>query len=231
MIAEFYGLPGSGKSTQVNLIKEHFPDKTELIVFSKKILSKKNINNIFTGEFISFSFKLLRLWILKLISIKSDIFKKKKFKDELTTAFYFEALYLEFMYLRDNEKYDTLYIVDHGLFQCLASLVWDKEKLNKKSDQVMLHIIKNFGSSIYYVYISGCENEELYNRIMNRDVEIRLKSYKKEDAFKVFDNLRDLFSKTERLLSDEGKTIRIENSSGIDAGFDKLCEFFKIKGE
>ena len=231
MIAEFYGLPGSGKSTLVNLIKERYPEKAELIVFSKKIFTKKNIRYIFSAEFIAFHFKLMRLWFLKLFTMKTELFSKKGFRDELKTAVYFTALYLEFMYLRQHDDGGKLYIVDHGLIQCLSSLVWDKKNINRRSDSLIRYIDKRFSKKVDYVYTAGCGVEETYNRIMDREWPIRLHSYRREDGLAILENLEDLFEKAKEIFSESGSVVYIDNSLDKAEGFGKLCDYFNIKGE
>lgn len=231
MIAEFYGLPGSGKSTLVNHIKESFPEKAELIVFSKKIFSKKNMRSIFSFEFIAFFFKLMRLWFLKLFTMKTELFSKKGFRDEMKTALYFTALYLEFMYLRAHDGGGKLYIVDHGLIQCLSSLVWDKKNINRRSDSLIKYIAKNFSDKVDYVYIAGCGAEETYNRIMGREWPIRLHSYGREDGLEILRNLEDLFEKTKDIFSESGRVLFVDNSFDEAEEFRKLCDYFDLKRE
>ena len=229
MIAEFYGLPGSGKSTQVNLMKEKFPEKIELIVFSKKLFRKRNIRNIFSLEFIGFFFKLLRLWIVKITTMKTELFNKKSFRDEFKTAFYFASLYLEFMYLREHDSDETLYILDHGLIQCLSSLVWDKKNVCEKSDSIINYIAEHFSQSVDYVYIAGCGAEETYKRIMGRKWVIRLHSYSRDDGIGILNNIENLFNKAQSVFKEKGRLLFIDNSSGINEQHKKLCDYYNLQ--
>ena len=124
--------------------------------------------------------------------MKTELFNKKSFRDEFKTAFYFASLYLEFMYLREHDSDDKLYIVDHGLIQCLSSLVWDKKNVCEKSDSIINYIAEHFSQSVDYVYIAGCGAEETYKRIMGRKWVIRLHSYSRDDGIGILNNIEKL---------------------------------------
>lgn len=213
------------------MIKEKSPEKVELIVFSKKIFTKKNIRNIFSKEFIMFHFKLMRLWFLKLFTMKTELFSKKGFRDELKTAVYFTALYLEFMYLREHDSGDKLYIVDHGLIQCLSSLVWDKQNITRKSDSIIKYISAHFSGKVRYVYTAGCGVEETYSRIMGRKWPIRLHAYSREDGIEILRNLENLFEKAKDIFSGNGSVLFIDNACDKAENLAELCGCFGIESE
>ncbi len=211
------------------MIKDSFPEKAELIVFSKNIFTKKNMRNIFTLEFTAFFCGLMRLWFLKLFTMKKELFSKTSIRDESKTALYFTALYLEFMYLRAHDNGEKLYIVDHGLIQCLSSLVWDKENISRRSDKLITYVAEHFAQNVDYVYTAGCGAEETYRRVEERGRHTRLNYYSREEGLDILRNLENLFEKTNEILGRNGRVVEIDNSLDIQTGFEKLCEHFNLQ--
>ena len=220
MIAEFYGLPGSGKTTHMKLLKENFPDKVEIIILKKNIFTSSNVKNIFSREFISFFFKMIKLWFAK----------KHKEKYDFKALYYFCSLYLDFMILRVRDD-GKIYAVDHGLLQCVSSLVWDDRRLIEKSVPLLRHIVDHFGEYVDFVYLYGSDQSELYDRIINRKYMVRLKNYSREDAYRVLENQDILFKKAESLIREKHKTVSIDSTDDVMTNFDRICGYFNIKGE
>gem|GEM_PF-5184300 len=214
MIVEFFGLPCTGKTTNMKMLCDRFPDRAEIFCLANARRKANRLRFVCSREYISFFAKTVLLWLGK----------KKKTRYDIKTLYYYFLLYREMMRLRGLEGDGRLYVADHGLVQNLASLVWDDERLLKKAGKLLEHVAKYFGASVTYIYLCGSDPDELYDRILRRPVDIRLKGFDREAALGIMTRQEELFGKAAVILGERGRAVKIDSSADLEKNFGRICE-------
>ena len=215
MLIEFFGLPGTGKTTTMQILTARYPTRIRDLNTLPPVPGKRR--GIFTAEFCAFFFKLLRLWIPK----------RRKERYDGKALYYFCSMYLTLMALRDRGTED-LYVTDHGLLQCLSSVVWDDVRGIARADALLRHIVRSFDAETSYVYLSGSDADTLYNRIIGRSNIVRLKSYDRASAVAVLTRQDALFEKAARYAA-QGQLLRLDSRAEQNENAEKLCRYFNLK--
>ena len=153
MIVDFFGLPGTGKTT---LDKEI---QSRLIVSPLK--TKYYIKQLFAKDSLAFMWKLLK--ILKA--------KKKKESRDIQTIKTIIAVYNRYMGECKNLSHkNEIRIYDNGIAQSLLSLVWMDYKLKPLLDDVFSFLQKQFkkNKGLAFVYAYNNDMDLIKNRIYDR---------------------------------------------------------------
>lgn len=151
---EFYGLPGSGKTTIVKELQKEFKNKEiEGVIF-------------YTGQpkFSLYNVAKKVVSILYLI-VSGDVFKNAtidmiKIHSRIGMRLLFNFLWLKSLYLR-FEKKDAIVVMDQGMVQSFWSLLYDSE------EQLP---VRNYNQSfeVYLVHLS-LPYEIWSNRLLSRE--------------------------------------------------------------
>lgn len=158
MIIEFYGLPGAGKSTSTNILKERYFHKKK-IYYSNDIMeeiqktkikhiktkNRKDIKEHTFSEVIELcmylkSKKMIINWVKLWLMLKSPF------------SFFVRALEIMTLYQFCEEHYkDDIILVDHGIAQNLISLVYINPV--KSIDKFSKYASNVINKNTYYVHI------------------------------------------------------------------------------
>ncbi len=182
MIVEFFGLPASGKTTNMKSFLEKNNSSVSLMDYCYNNKKAITFFSIFTKEFISYYILVISLFIKK----------KHKTSRDFTILYYFACIYLRYMRCRKEKKYD-FYLNDHGIIQNIASVLWNEENLIEQCGKIILHIEKYFKDEIIYIYTANSDNSNIFSRITRRGFKIRLYSLTFEEAEKVLNVQRKFF--------------------------------------
>ena len=175
MIFEFFGLPGSGKTTLCKSLCEEddFSYLPNIGFFDKG----KVIFTFFSVHFILYFFDSLVLYFL------SENKNKKIF-------FLLISTYIKYQII---SKYysDRKYCVDHGIIQTISSMNFYK----LTSEKIVFRIIRRMNKmkNVKTIYVYSNDLHRIYERIIEREESKRITSLSKEQAFSVLSIHLDLF--------------------------------------
>lgn len=210
MILEFYGLPGTGKSTIVSSLIGANP-MISFIPDGKSIAKSRLIKNMLTVEFVRF------YWL-------SVILYKKKGHDDVARGSlkFMLRTYLKYMCLRKDA---AIYCNDHGIYQCLSSLVWEDEKLVEDAVRIAEYVSSKFSDSVLFIFAENSNFDEVLKRNVDRNKTRRLGTLKLSDQRKLLSLQRSMF----RRFCDSGKkhncTFEIDTMQSVDHSSNTIIEF------
>lgn len=216
MIIEFYGLPASGKTTDMKAVLEKYENAVDLTEYSKKISKVKKLPYIFAPEFISFFFKAAALFIKK----------KNKASCDFKIFAVFCIIYIRYMYCRKDRTYDY-YLIDHGIVQNTVSAMFCDDFLASQGLKLIAHLGKHFKDETSFIYTVNSDSENTYSRIKNRKTEIRLKNYSFEEAAKVLEIQTGVFEKLTAEAEKSFRLVRIDSLDSFENCFKKICGFIE----
>lgn len=212
MTAEFFGLPGSGKTTLIGSLTWE-----ENSVFLKKRRGKNiskisHFRNALTPEFLSFS---LHCGLLVLS-------KKEKAKEDWGFVRSMMRLYLIYMWERDcGERGYHCY--DHGFIQFFSSLVWTEYHTRDRALRLAEQFCRNMNGSVKLVYLQSENYEEIYERMVNRGEFRRiLQLLDREKAMELLKFQNDFFNDVYAMAEEYGMVIRLDAMDTIQNNMDAL---------
>lgn len=221
MIIEFFGLPGTGKTTIMNNIINISLQQDGNI---KKSISGKELGYInclksfFSFEFFCFVFKFIHILIKKKNINKYDIISVK----------YMIKIYVIYMQIRDYGDNGEYYCWDHGLLQSIISLFWDNETLDKVIFfDLITYVINKFNDKILFIYTKNDDVNELYNRIITRKQKIRLYFLPKEEVIRILE-IQQKFLKEISLLLKSNFIIEVDTNENIKINLSKIFQMINI---
>ncbi len=218
MIVEFFGLPGTGKTTYLNMLMARYPQQTVQFFMAKRMLTAAHLPMLFSREWVSFFTKLLALWLGK----------RRKVKYDFRVLYDFCRMYLRYMELRGAPG-DTVYLSDHGLVQCISSLVWDDPRGVTLAQPMLRQIGTYFGQSVQFFCLTEPDDARLDQRMRERRFEVRLKHFAEADAFRVLDAQRVLFDAAAETLQTKDGIPVLDGASSLDENFRKICALLQIQ--
>lgn len=214
MIVEFYGLPASGKTTDMKAVLQKYNNAVDLTEYSQKIKRIKRLPLACTPEFISFFFKAAKMMLKK----------KKKVSYDLKIFYVFCCIYIRYMYYRKHKAYDY-YLIDHGIVQNIVSALWNDTTLVSDGQKIIAHLSKYFKNEIAFIYTVNSDNKKTYERIINRKNEIRLKTYSYEDAEKILKKQAEIFGNLNEEVQKHFPILQVDSLTPFEGCFDKICTY------
>lgn len=164
MIIEFYGLPGAGKSTSIDILKNKYFSYKKIFSFYDIMqnIQQIKIKHIKEHGFIEF------IELIIYLKNKKMIYNWIKLWLMLKSPFSFLMRSLEIMaiyqFCEENYKNDII-LVDHGIVQNLISLVYVNKI--KSIDTFSRYASNILYRNVYYVHIQANINKSL-NRLRTR---------------------------------------------------------------
>ncbi len=165
MIIEFYGFPGSGKTTICNELKPLL-DSTKLNSVIYEGLTRKPIQKL-RKNIIKFFFLLFFLSTKPgvCLDLATKIFKTRQEKISDFIKVTFNILYLFGLYSYNSNRREII-IVDQGLWQAVWSIMY-----SQRAENNIDKIIAIFSLFKFRVVLINCDISEVMMRINNREVE------------------------------------------------------------
>lgn len=218
MIAEFYGLPGSGKTTTMNsLISSTKSGKITAQVHGRELKKTRYIKNIFSAEYIHFAYILLRLYDKKKNRKKHDFHQIKIML----------RLYLIYMQERDRKDRERIHCFDHGLVQTLLSFVWTDTYLRDSAAGVVEYISRKFSQSVRFVYAKNDDIHMVYDRIIRREKNLRILDFSQEEAEKLLAFQKRVFDDAEAIFEKNGCSVAINTQKTLETNVQYLRNAFE----
>lgn len=207
MIAEFYGLPGSGKTTTMNnLISSTKSGKIMAQVHGRDLKKSRHIRNIFSMEYMYFTYLLLHLYFKK----------KKRKKHDFHQIKIMLRLYLIYMQERDREDREKIHCFDHGLVQTLLSFVWTDTYLRDSAAGVIKYVARKFSKSVIFVYAKNNNIHAVYDRIIHREKDLRILDFSAEQAEELLAFQKTVFDDAETIFKKDGCSIVINTQKTLE---------------
>lgn len=214
MIIEFYGLPSSGKTTDMKAVLEKYENSISLTDYSKTVSRIKRLPLVFTPEFISFFFRMIMLYL-----------KKKNRSYYIFKSFsVFCCVYLRYMYARKSKEYDY-YLIDHGIIQNIVTVLWDEDTPVDYGKKLVSYAGKNFAQDIAFIYTDVGSAENAYSRIQTRGNEIRLKNFSPEKSKKILEIHSSLFEQLTEEAQKHFSVLTVDSLDSFENCFDKICNY------
>lgn len=157
MIAEFYGLPGSGKTTLVNALLDSGEKCIEKKPRGKNIGKLTHLRHGLTAEFFGFARRVLRVYRGKPVKSAVD-------RENVQAML---RVYLIYMWERESGS-PVFHGYDHGLVQFCASLIWKDYGLKEKALDVVEWFCCHMKDGARMIYTRNAQPEEIYERIRQR---------------------------------------------------------------
>lgn len=212
MTAEFFGLPGSGKTTLIkNLTREQnsvFLEKRH----GRSIPRYRHIHNALTPEFLSFSAGCCLLVLAK---------KKKNAED---WGFVRSMMRLYLIYMWERSRSDQGYhCYDHGFVQFFPTLMWTEYDTRGRALRLAEQFCRNMKGSVKLVYLQSENYEEIYERMVNRGEFRRiLQLLDREKAMELLKFQNDFFNDVYAMAEEYGMVIRLDAMDTIQNNMDAL---------
>lgn len=217
MIAEFYGLPGSGKTTTMNsLISSTKSGKITAQVHGRELKRSRHIRNIFSAEYVRFVCLLLRLYNKKKRRKKSDF-------HQIKIMF---RLYLIYMQERDGNEREKIHCFDHGLIQTLLSFVWTDTYLRDEAVEVLKYVAHRFSRSVFFVYAKNQDIHSVYDRIIHREKDLRILNLGSEKTLELLSFQKSIFDDAETIFEKEGCSEVIDTQKELENNVQYLRTVF-----
>lgn len=192
MIAEFYGLPGSGKTTLVGVLTEDENSSIKKNRQGKSISGLQHLCNAVTFEFLGFAWSsaaLLRA-------------KKSKWKNDGQCLKSMLRLYLIYMWERKNGGAEYR-CYDHGIVQCILSLIWTEYDLREKGLALAEKFCANMKDGVRLIYTRIPDPDTVYERMVQRGESRRvLRLLNREQAMELL-RFQETFFEGTRMIAEK----------------------------
>lgn len=211
MVAEFYGLPGSGKTTLVNALT-HEDSRIKKNRSGKSISIFQHIGNMLTPEFMGFAGKCLALLVAK----------KNRWKDDRKCVRMMLRLYLIYMWEREN-KPGEFRCHDHGLIQSILSLIWVEYDLGDKALTLADYVLRNMRSAMVMVYTRNPQPETVYDRMVQRGESRRvLRLLERPQAMELMAFQAAFFEKVCGMAEEYGISLPVNTLASVEENTEAL---------
>lgn len=205
MTAEFFGLPGSGKTTLVSALSAEggaFQKNRE----GKTIPLSGHIRNALTGEFLLFSLRCFRV-------VAS---KKQKWKPDWNTLRSILKVYLIYMWERAHGGAEY-HCYDHGIVQSFAALIWTEYDLKPRALELTELFCRNMQSSLRLVLLQSRDYEEIYQRMLLRGERRRILTLlNKEQAIELMAFQEEFFRDVQAIAEKYQMCVRINAMEPVE---------------
>lgn len=173
MIAEFYGLPGSGKTTLMEALTAE-GGTVKAKPRGSDIPKSAHIRHALTAEFVGFSLRCVGLWFAKR---KKDSYDFKNIRGML-------RVYLIYMWEREHS--DGYSCFDHGIIQSVMSLIWEEYELRDRAMGVVDYFLRHMRRGMKVIYTRNTRLDVVYDRVCARQEYRRIQSkMNREDAMEL----------------------------------------------
>lgn len=219
MIAEFYGLPGCGKTTLEKKLTQDCGNSFRKHRSGKSISAFSYIRNGLTGEFLGFAFRCFRLYLAK----------KKKWKADGTCVCTMLGLYLMNMWERTHGT-DAYRCYDHGIIQCCMSLIWQEYYLRDGALELAGYYLRHMQPTVRLVYMQSGDLEEIYRRMVQRGESRRIiHRMEKNSTMELLRFQSDFFDRVCAVAKEYDMGLQINAMDPVETGAASVCEGLGIQ--
>lgn len=204
MILEFYGLPGTGKTTLTKALIES--DET---LFKPKIRGRNFRRTAFYKYFFS-----LKTYTLAALLLKIHGKKKSKADDfrHIKIILRMFMIYAEEVKLRSEE----IYCFDNGLIQSLLSFIWEEPEMEEDILKVVGFLERVLPDSLLFVYAENDNLDEIVRRMVQRGEDRRILHYEASRCRKLLELQKHYFDAIDASLSERNSLkISTNNPNGV----------------
>ena len=222
MISEFFGLPGSGKTSMVNELLDSSMDN----IFQPRIRGRQfkkifYMRCVVSSEYIKFVLLVGRLFIRKKNRENIDVSIMK-------SIFRIYLIYMQSRYMDDKKH---IFCFDHGLIQTILSLVWKNQEIEDDAIKVIEYICKHLSEDVAFVYTYNDSEEELNKRMKLRGEDRRILQFNHNEMVDLIKFQQKIFDYTINIAEKDGIAIKIDtNSKPIEENVVILKKFFNKHG-
>lgn len=167
MIIELFGLPGTGKTTIVSYLS-NLQTEYSIIPEGKEIPMILILRNALTHDFVLFSLLAWKLYVSKTKKDKTD-FRSLKFM--LKTYLKYKTL----------DRRESFLLNDHGIIQCLSSLVWMDESRIDDANRIIEYTMRHMANKVSFLYAFNPDLQRVLERNTLRSKERRLLHLSEEE--------------------------------------------------
>lgn len=219
MIAEFYGLPGSGKTSTMNdTIKKTRTHNIVSKIRGRDMSRLDHIRNAFSLEYIRFVWLLMRLFFAK----------KNRTNHDFSQIKIMIRLYLIYIQERKSNDNIKIYCFDHGIIQTLLSFVWCDTYLRRDMIVVVEYVARMFSKSVIFVYAKNDNIGGVYARIVNRGEERRILYFNSEQAKDLLEFQRSVFDEIEKIIEKNGHSVVIDTQNELEDNVKYLLSILEL---
>lgn len=174
MIAEFYGLPGSGKTTLMDELTRDGNGTIKEKIKGSAIPKIDHVRHMLSPEFLGFALRCTGLWLAKR---KKDSYDPKNLRGML-------RVYL--IYMWEREHADGYCCFDHGIIQSVMSLIWEEYELRDRAMGVVDYFLRHMRRGLKVIYTRNTRLDVVYDRVCARQEYRRIQSkMNREDAMEL----------------------------------------------
>lgn len=185
IVLDFFGLPGSGKSTVSRELKTLLEKKHIDVSFESYVLDHEYHSYIRKAKKLFYTFRLLLSCPIACVNVMHIVKVNKNTFCDMISAYINLCYKLWIVYVNQNKEY---VIFDEGFIQGIISLsLYNSEKF-QKNFYTLLHILESLGVGIKPIYIYTSLVQSVYrmnNRTKHDSRAEKAKTYEEKIEFLV----------------------------------------------
>ena len=214
MIIEFFGLPGTGKTTVVSYLS-NMQTKYSIIPEGKEIPKIMVLKNAMTHDYVLFSLLAWKLYARK----------TKKDKTDLRSLKFMLKTYLKYKTLDSRGLY---FLNDHGIVQCLSSLVWLDDSRVGDANRIIEYTMQHMANKVNFLYAFNSDFQRVLERNALRGTERRLLHLSEEEKKRLWAIQSGLFQFAHDLSIKYNCGYVIDTNESVESNASYIAKFFSV---